>query len=212
MATADVISLAGKSGGKANLPSELFGQDVNEKLLAQAVRVHNWRAKLAKTAGGKAKTRSEVTMTTAKWYRQKGTGRARHGSKSAPLFVGGGIAHGPTGVKRNLVLPKKVARLALFQALSAALKDKKLVVIDADKADGKTKTIFNFFEKLGILNRRVVILHGNEQDFVRAARNVRGVSLIWANKTTAYDVLSGQRVVLTNRGLELLVKTFGKKK
>src|SRR5579884_516617 len=93
--TAVVVGITGKSAGNITLPKEIFGAKVNPQLMSQAVRVY-----LANQRQGNAatKTRGEINMTTAKWYRQKGTGRARHGAKSAPIFVKGGVAHGPQPV------------------------------------------------------------------------------------------------------------------
>lgn len=210
MATIQVASLTGKSAGSVNLPNDLFGQEVNPRLLAQVAHIANWREKRGKTAGGKTKTRSEVTMTTKKLYRQKGTGRARHGAKSAPIFVGGGIAHGPTGLKRNLVLPRKIAYAALVSVLSARAKDKNLSLIDVPKnTDGKTKNIIRLFEKVGVLGKRVLVLHGDEGGIVRASRNIEGIDLISAKMATAYKILAHPHLVITRAGLDALSATFG---
>lgn len=111
--------------GKAStlaLPKE-FSEKINEALLAQALHVYRDRTHVGTS---RVKTRAEVDLTKAKWYRQKGTGRARHGAKSAPIFVGGGVAHGPKGVKRILDLPKKMKRKALLSALSLKAKEGKI--------------------------------------------------------------------------------------
>src|SRR5258708_225116 len=112
----DVIGVDGKVSGKVSLPGEMFGEKVNKTLLAQAVRVY-----LANQRQGNAstKTRGEVDGSTAKIYRQKGTGRARHGSKRAPIFVKGGLVFGPKPRDFSLALPQKMKRKALFGALSA---------------------------------------------------------------------------------------------
>lgn len=209
MATIQVTSLTGKSTSSVNLPSDLFGQEVNPRLLAHVAHIANWREKRGKTAGGKTKTRSEVTMTTKKLYRQKGTGRARHGAKSAPIFVGGGIAHGPTGLKRNLVLPRKIAYAALVSALSARAKDKRVSLIDVSKnTDGKTKNIIRLFEKVGVLGKRVLILHGDEKGIVRASRNIPETDVIPAKMATAHKILARPHLVITSAGLDVLSATF----
>lgn len=212
MATIQVTSLTGKGASSVSLPGDLFGQEVNPRLLAHVARIANWRTIRGKTAGGKTKTRSEVTMTTAKLYRQKGTGRARHGAKSAPIFVGGGIAHGPTGLKRNLVMPRKMAHAALISALSARAKDKNLIVIDVSKnSDGKTKNITRLFEKAGVKGKRALVLHSYEEGVVKAARNIPGIDLIPAKMATAYSVLTHPYLVITSGGLDALSATFGGK-
>src|SRR6266404_5428662 len=118
-----VVGIDGKVSGKVSLPGEMFGEKVNKALLAQAVRVY-----LANQRQGNAstKTRGEVDGSTAKIYRQKGTGRARHGSKRAPIFVKGGIVFGPKPRDFSLSLPQKMKRKALFSALSAKVKDKEV--------------------------------------------------------------------------------------
>src|SRR3990167_4620035 len=109
MPKADTYSSKGTKQEGVNLPKALFGEKQNDKLLAQAIHVYRDRQHLGNS---KVKTRGEVTATTRKWYRQKGTGRARHGAVSAPLFVGGGVAHGPKGINRhNLRLNAKLQHL-----------------------------------------------------------------------------------------------------
>ena len=105
--SAPVFSLAGTAVGNVSLPKETFGAKVNEKLLAQAVRVYSTNQKVMP---GSTKKRGEVHGTTAKMYKQKGTGRARHGAKTAPIFVGGGVAFGPKPRKIQLHLPPKMKR------------------------------------------------------------------------------------------------------
>src|SRR3989339_761921 len=140
MITAATYDIKGQQGEKIKLPEKIFGAKVKPIVMAQAVRVYlsNQRKALAKT-----KTRADVAKTTAKMYRQKGTGRARHGSYAAPIFVGGGIAHGPSG-KQNykLSLPAKMRRLALLGALSVKAKAKEILIVEGvDKALGKTKQL-----------------------------------------------------------------------
>src|SRR3990170_7427665 len=121
-----IYSAKGTRKGSTNLPKSFIEKE-NLALLSQAVRVYEDR----KHPGlSKVKTRGEVTASTRKIYRQKGTGGARHGAISAPIFVGGGIAHGPKGVKRILSLPKKMRKKALISSLNWKLKDSELFVID----------------------------------------------------------------------------------
>src|SRR3990167_4064766 len=138
MTTAQSYNLKGERQEKLNLPKEQFGVNASPSLLAQAVRIFlsNQRRAAAKT-----KTRAEVAKTTAKMYKQKGTGRARHGSYAAPIFVGGGVAHGPSGEQNyKMSLPVKMRRLALLGALSAKAEAKQVMVVTGcEKASGKTK-------------------------------------------------------------------------
>lgn len=135
MQKVNLYSTKAKKAGTFTLPKGFSGK-MNESLLAQAIHVYRDRMY---SGTSKAKTRSEVAMTSAKWYRQKGTGRARHGAKSAPIFVGGGVAHGPKGVKRTLELPKKMRRAALASALSLKVSEKKVAAVADLAAISKTK-------------------------------------------------------------------------
>src|SRR5579885_383385 len=151
----DVYGIDRKVSGKVSLPHVIFGEKVNKQLLAQAVRVY-----LANKRQGtvSTKTRGEVDGSTRKIYRQKGTGRARHGSVRAPIFVHGGVVHGPKPRDYSLNLPKKMRRKALFSALSAKLQDGQIkVVAGFEKLEPKTKafisaiTPFQFDKKVQCL-------------------------------------------------------------
>ncbi|MFH1970929.1 MAG: 50S ribosomal protein L4, partial [Patescibacteria group bacterium] len=117
-----------------SLPKEMEVKE-NLNLLAQSVRVSE-----SKTHPGlsKVKTRSEINRTTKKWYKQKGTGRARHGARSAPIFVGGGVSHGPTGIKRNLNLSKNMAKKSLFIAITLKVKKERVLVVSSISTLKKT--------------------------------------------------------------------------
>src|SRR3989337_4248642 len=126
MISAPTINIKGTDAEKTVLPKDVFEKKVKPVILAQAVRV--WLSN-QRAANAKTKTRTEVSKTTAKMYKQKGTGRARHGSYSAPIFVGGGVAHGPTGGENwKLKLPAKMTKKALLGALSIRAREKKLIV------------------------------------------------------------------------------------
>lgn len=196
-----------ESAKKASLPEEIFGQEMNENLLAQAYYVYQAHAH---TGSHKTKTRGEVIGTTAKWYRQKGTGRARHGAKTAPIFRGGGIAHGPTGLKRNLKLPQNLAQRALKMIIARRLMDKKLIIFDPTNLDGKTKTFAKILDKFGWDGNKVLILHAKESQLIRSARNVAGVILVSANQVNAYQIINCQNIILTPNGLELLKERLSK--
>src|SRR3989338_1504391 len=150
-----VYDLKGKSVGKINLPKEIFGVKVNDKLMAQAVRVYlaNQRQGTVST-----KTRGEVKGSSRKIYRQKGTGRARHGSIRAPIFVKGGLVFGPKPRDFGLSLPKKMKKAALFAALSAKLRDGEVKVVQGfEKLPAKTKNVAESLSKMGEYGRRVLL-------------------------------------------------------
>src|SRR5690606_22125512 len=127
-----VHNTAGDQVGTVELPADIFEVEVNRGLMHQAYVRQMANARLG-TA--KAKTRSEVNRTKAKWYRQKGTGRARHGSRNAPIFVGGGVAHGPRPRDYSKDMPRKMRRQALRSALSALATDNQIIVIDQFTVD-----------------------------------------------------------------------------
>ena len=144
MLKAKTYSLKGSKLEDTTLPKE-FGQIENLPLLAQAVRVYEERSHIG---FAKTKTRTEVNRTTKKIYKQKGTGGARHGARSAPIYVGGGTAHGPKPIRRVLTLPKKMTKLALYQALSAKLFQKQVFVISGIEKLAKTKEARDFIKKV----------------------------------------------------------------
>src|SRR5512137_178706 len=123
-----IRNIAGENVGEATLPEHIFGIEPNMAIMHQALVRQLANARLGTH---KTKTRGEVNRTKAKWFRQKGTGRARHGSRNAPIFVGGGIAHGPTPRSYTQQMPRKMRRLALRSALSAKAAQARIIVLDA---------------------------------------------------------------------------------
>ncbi len=202
-----VYSLLGNAAGNLSLPKEVFGKEVNKRLLAQAIRVYLTNQKQLL---GKTKSRGEVEGSTAKIYRQKGTGRARHGGIRAPIFVGGGTAFGPQSRKVRLDLPKKMKRAALFSALSSKVADKQLVGISGlEKASGKTKEISNLIQKISGKQKvasSLIITGENINVVVRAARNIKGLNIIPVNQVNAYHVLKHHMLLITKEAVEGLGK------
>lgn len=198
-----VYSLAGKESGTLVLPKEVFGDKVNKKLLAQALRVYSTNQK---HLTGFTKTRGEVVGSTAKIYSQKGTGRARHGAVRAPIFVGGGIAFGPKPRKVRLILPQRMKKAALFASFASKLKDKKILGLSGlEKASGKTKELANWLDKVKVDS--ALILTGEKQSVaVRAARNIPNISILPFNMINAFEVLKHKFLVVTEAALEKLTK------
>jgi large subunit ribosomal protein L4 len=150
------------------------------------------------------KTRSEVNYSTKKIYRQKGTGGALHGARSAPIFRGGGIYKGPTPRSHGHDLPKKVRSLGLKHALSAKAQAGELVVIDAAISDGKTSLLAKMVEKLGW--KRALIIDGAavNENFAQAARNIDGLDILPTMGANVYDILKRDTLVITKAGVEAL--------
>lgn len=196
-----VYSLTGRSSGTMSLPKDIFGVKVNKTLLAQALRVYTTNQK---TLPGSTKTRGEVRGSTAKIYRQKGTGRARHGSIRAPIFVGGGIVFGPTPRKVRLDLPKQMKKAALLSALSSKMGEKEILGLSGtDKASGKTKEIAKLTKNLKLKTALIVIAE-KQDNLVRAVRNIQGVDVLPVDQLNAYEVLRHQFLVLSKDAVEKL--------
>ncbi len=208
-----VFDTKGKVAGHVELPSEIFNAKINNPLMSQAVRVYlaNQRQGTVKT-----KNRGEVNATTKKIWQQKGTGRARHGSKRAPIFVGGGLAFGPRPRDLSLNFSKKMKTLALFSALSSKLKDSELKIIKGlETITPKTKLMVKVLENLGIENDKRILLvmpkAGKESGNVyRAARNIQGVEILSANTINAYKVLDNKLVLLMKDSIDIIKDTFVK--
>lgn len=195
-----VKTLDGKSAGKATVDAAIFGvEEIRGDLLQRTVR---WQ--LAKRQAGTHKTqeRGDVSVTTKKFIRQKGSGGARHGSRNANIFVGGAVAHGPRVRSHAHGLPKKIRKLALAHALSSKVKDEAILVLDkAELKDGKTKDLSAKLGKLGLSN--ALIIGGTELDdgFARAARNIPNVDVLPVAGLNVYDVLRRKTLVVTKDAL-----------
>lgn len=202
-----LFDVTGKEAGTISLPEAVFGAKINKSLLAQAVRVYlaNQRLGTAST-----KSRGEVDLTTAKWYRQKGTGRARHGAKSAPIFVKGGVAHGPKPHDFGLDLPKKMRQAALFAALSSKQADGNVMVInDFSEIEPKTKTVVTLLKTLGIPAEKmktVFVVGEKSEKIVRASRNIEGVSYLSVSQLSAYPILEAKKLIFAQDTLATLEK------
>ncbi len=203
-----VKNLDGKDVTKTTLPDDIFGVEVNVGLMHQAYvrQMANGRQGTAK-----AKTRSEVIRTKAKWYRQKGTGRARHGSRNAPIFVGGGVAHGPKLRKYTKDMPKKMRREALRSALSALVNDDQLVVVDSlELADGKTKTMQGILYNLVGESSAIILLADSNPNVERGVRNMSDAMYLRANYLNIRDLLKYEKVIMPLDALELINNWLGK--
>ena len=197
-----VIGLNNKAAGDIELADEVFGADVRKDLLARMVNYQ-----LAKRRAGTHKTKgmNEVRGTTAKPWRQKGSGRARAGSVRAPHWRGGGTVFGPVVRSHAHKLPKRVRRLAMKSALSSKQAEGKLGILkDASLQDAKTKSLLGMFEKLGWSN--ALIVGGNEIDdnFERVARNIPNVDVLPSAGANVYDILRRDVLVLTTDAVEAL--------
>ena len=197
----DVIKLDGGKAGSIDLDEALFGLEPRVDILHRVVR---WQRNNAQAGTHKVKTRSEVSYSTKKIYRQKGTGGARHGARSAPIFRGGGVYKGPTPRSHGHELPKKVRVLGLKHALSAKATAGELVVIDAAVSDGKTSALAKMVLNLGW--KRALIIDGAavNENFAQAARNIDGLDILPTMGANVFDILKRDTLVITKAGLEAL--------
>jgi len=222
MPKTDLLDINGKKVRTINLPPEAFAAKVNPQLMAQAVRVYlaNQRQAYPKT-----KTRAEINRTKAKWYRQKGTGRARHGSRAAPIFVGGGVAHGPTGEQNyKLKMPQKMKRAALFSSLTFKFKKGDILLVEGlEKIAPKTKEMREALEKLKANHpsgqksqspkrakklKIMLVLPQVFENVARAARNIKNVSLTPVNSLNTYEVLENEKIIFMVESIKKLKETF----
>jgi large subunit ribosomal protein L4 len=189
-----VKTLENKSAGDITLADSVFGIEPRADIMA---RVVNWQLAKRRAGTHKVQLRSEITRSGSKMYRQKGTGRARHGSGAANIFRGGGVAHGPVIRDHGYSLQKKVRALGLRSALSSKARDGKLIVIDDLKANGKTSGLKGKFSKLGLAN--ALIIGGSELDekFQRAAGNIPNIDVLPQQGANVYDILRRDVLVLT---------------
>ncbi|MFZ1469038.1 MAG: 50S ribosomal protein L4 [Paracoccaceae bacterium] len=198
----DVIKLDAGAAGEVELNDAIFGLEPRVDILHRVVR---WQRAKAQAGTHSTLGRSDVSYSTKKIYRQKGTGGARHGSRKAPIFRKGGIYKGPTPRSHAHDLPKQVRALGLKHALSAKAQAGKLVILDAaDMAEAKTALLAKAINDLGW--KKVLIIDGVSvnENFAAAARNLEGVDILPSMGANVYDILKRDTLVITRAGIEAL--------
>jgi len=197
-----VKTLDGKAAGSVTLSDEIFGLEPRADILQRVVR---WQLSKRQAGTHKTKTRGEISATTKKMYKQKGTGGARHGAKTAPQFRGGGKAFGPVVRSHAHDLPKKVRALGLKHALSAKARADNLVVLsDIAAGEPKTKALKLRFDKLGLASVLVVVGATLDDNFRFAARGLPEVDVLPVQGINVYDILRREKLVLTKAAIEAL--------
>ncbi|NOZ32579.1 MAG: 50S ribosomal protein L4 [Alphaproteobacteria bacterium] len=201
-----VTTLEGKSAGKVTVADDVFGLEPRADLIHRMVRYQL----LKRMAGTHAvKNRGDISGSTRKFVRQKGSGGARHSTRKVSLFRGGGRSFGPTPRSHAIGMPKKIRAMALKHALSAKAKAGEIVVLDkAEAKEPKTSLLREAFAKLGFAN--VLVIGGEVLDtnFSRAARNIPNVDVLPAQGINVYDILRRKKLVLTKAALEALEARF----
>ncbi len=208
MATAKLYSDKGQEKGSVDLPASLFDQPVRKQVLYEAVRNY-----LANQRQGThdTQTRAEVSYSTAKLFRQKGTGRARAGSAGSPIRVGGGVAFGPHPRDYSYTLPRKIKRAALKSALSDRANHERVMVIEDFEMDApKTRTIAGLFGGMNLEGRHtLLVLAEGENNVYRSARNLQGVRVLRSKELNAYTILWADNLVFTQKALSGAEEVFG---
>ena len=198
----EVKNLTGETVGSTELNDDIFGVEVRKDVLQ---RVVVWQLAKRRAGTHKTKQRSEVRGTTAKMYKQKGTGRARHGTRRVSQFRGGGTTFGPTPRSHEFDLPKKVRKLGLKCALSSKAADGKLVVLDNAALDEpKTKMLAGHLGQLGVDSVLMVVAGEPERNLALASRNLPLVDLLSQEGANVYDMLRRDTLVLTQDAAKLL--------
>ncbi len=206
MPTAIVYNMAGKKVGEIELSESVFGIEPNKSILHDSVKNH-----LANRRQGtqSALTKGEVSVTTRKPWRQKGTGRARAGHAGSPVWRHGGVAFAPKPRDYSYTLNKKVKRLALKSALSAKAQDNEIIVIDDLNMDEiKTKAFKAFLGSIDVNGKALVITPEVRQNVVKSARNIPGVMTTIATILSPYDILNAGKLVVDKSALEKIEEVY----
>ena len=193
------LSLTKKPGKEILLNENIFGIVPREDIVSRVIR---WQLAKRRLGNHSVKTRSQVKMTTAKMYKQKGTGKARHGSGAVSQFRGGGMAHGPVVHSHAHNLNKKVKKLGLKSVLSNKFKLGKLIILENSKSNGKTSTLKNSLDKIGVTN--ALIISGDEVDdkFIKAASNIRNLDILSHHGLNVYDIMKKDNLIIIDNALK----------
>ena len=195
----DIVTLDGKKAGDIELQDSIFGLEARPDILQRVVR---WQLAKRRAGTHAVKFRSDIVGTGAKMYRQKGTGRARHGTSKVNIFVGGGRAFGPIPRDHGFKLPKKVRTLGLKTALSVKLAGKKLIVVESlELKDGKTAGLKKKIDKLGLANALFVAGNVVNESFRKALSNLPNLDVLPIQGLNVYDILRRDTLVLSKEAV-----------
>ena len=202
-----IIDLNNKVKEDIDLPSFIFSTDIKQEIVAKVV---NWQLSNRRQGSHKVKERNEVVGSNAKIYRQKGTGRARHGSKKVVQFKGGGVVHGPKVRTHNKKIPSKLKKQAIRILLSSKLKDGKLKIIDKlELKNIKTKEVKNKFDKLGIKSATFIESAEINKNFLLSTRNLKEVDLLSVKGLNAYQIIKRDTLIVSLSAVKEVVKRYG---
>ena len=195
------INLSNKLGKEINLNEKVFGIAPREDIVLRVIR---WQLAKRRLGNHSAQTRSQVKMTTAKMYKQKGTGKARHGSGSVSQFRGGWMAHGPVVHSHAHSLNKKVRKLGLKSVLSNKFKSGKLIILESYNSDGKTSSLKKSLNKMGVINALIILGNDVDQNLIRAAANIRNLDVLSHQGLNVYDIVKKDNLIILDDALKLV--------
>tara|TARA_B100000780_G_C20952847_1_gene380144 strand:+ start:107 stop:742 length:636 start_codon:yes stop_codon:yes gene_type:complete len=197
----NLLNIEGGKSESIDVSDKIMNLKFNHKLIKYVI---DWQLNHQKPRTAKTKQRNEIRGSTKKIYAQKGTGQARHASKKAPLFVGGGQAHGPKGaVYKIKKINKKVRKLALAQTLAKKNVDKQLYILsDVKKEVKKTKDFNKFLQTNNLSNALIVSDKDSEKNFIKSARNIKNIKVISDEGTNIYDILKYTNIIITSTSIK----------
>ncbi len=198
---AELKSIGNKKTSNIELADSVFGITPREDIIARVVK---WQLAKRRAGTHKVKSRSEIAKTGAKMFRQKGTGRARHGAASVVQFRGGGVVHGPVVRDHGHDLPKKVRKLGLRSVLSAKAASGKLIIVDNLESDGKTASLKAKLTGLGVSNALFIGGETLENGFVRAAANIPLIDVLPSQGLNVYDAVRRDVLVMTKDAVDFI--------
>ena len=201
-----LYNISGKQVGEIELNENIFGVDVNVEAMQQVVKMY-----LANQRQGtqSALTRAEVSGGGIKPWRQKGTGRARHGSIRSPQWKKGGIVFAPKPRSYRYTVPKKIKRIAMKSALSSKANENSIVVIEELNFDApKTKQVVSLLENLKIDSKTLIVLADNNENVVKSSRNIEGVKATFVNTLNVYDILKYDKFVITKDAVKKVEEVY----
>jgi len=201
------ISIDGKTNS-LEVNDKIFAKNVNKKLISEILykNIANFKGRKAKT-----KQKNEIVGSTSKIYAQKGTGNARHASRKAPIFVGGGVAHGPKGENSYKVrkLNKKEKKNGLSSIITEKIESKNLIIFsDFNNKISKTKEIFSFLKKYDATNSVIILDNSSYEKIGRSLKNIPNVKISNINKLTLYDLVKYKKVIFTETSIKELEKRY----
>lgn len=201
-----LLNVSGKQVGEIELSENIFGANINVEAMHQVVKMY-----LANQRQGtqSALTRAEVRGGGKKPWRQKGTGRARHGSTRSPQWTHGGIVFAPKPRSYRYSVPKKIKRIAMKSALSSKVQDNNVVVLDELNFDApKTKQVASMLENLKVDSKTLIVLAENNENVVKSARNIEGVKATLVNTLNVYDILNYDKFIITKDAVKKVEEVY----